>query len=710
MKLSKRVRISLLIALCVVVLGCLVLYAQTLQTKPEKDQLTVKFVAELLKTFHYSGQDINDAFSKKTFDGFLKRLDPNKRFFTKEDIDALKIYSTSIDDQIKKGEFTFFDEVFRIFDLRVQETETFYKDILSKPISLQSKDVFEWDPEKRDYPQTPKELRQYWEKLLKSQVILTYLQLIESRPTISQSISTSNPNVPYISELEQKARQKVEKELGLMFKNLKQEKPKDRMAMYMNAMANSFDPHTDYLPVEEKENFDISMTGRLEGIGAELREDEGFVKVSRVMPGSAAWRQKELKEDDLILKVAQGDGEPVDIVGMRVNDAVKLIRGKKGTEVRLTVKKPTGQIVVISIIRDVVILEDTYAKSALISIKGSKDQWGYIYLPIFYRNFNSREGRNSSDDLLAEINKLKQKGVKGIIIDLRNNTGGALEDALKMSGFFIPTGPVLQTRARGAEAPPPFYDQDPSVAYSGPLVVMINEYSASASEILAAALQDYGRAVIVGSPHSFGKGTVQTIINMDDYAQAYPSLRPMGSLKITVQKFYRITGESTQFKGVSSDVILPGSLDSANSGERSLPNALPWDTMAAQPFSKWFQPLHMDILKKRSEERVKQSMAFKRISEAVADFKLQKAKKTSILDINELFKEQKRNQFLAKQMKATANQMIEVNGLEAVSSSDVRAKEWIKQLSKDVYIEESTFILKDLASFGSPLLTVQPHK
>ena len=350
----------------------------------------------------------------------------------------------------------------------------------------------------------------------------------------------------------------------------------DWLSIYLNSITTIYDPHTAYFPPQDKENFDIAMSGQLEGIGARLTSKGGFIVVAEIVPGSACWRQGQLKVGDKILKVGQGDEEPIDITDMRTDHAVKYIRGKKGTEVRLTVKQVDGSVITIPIIRDIVILEETYTKSAVI------DNKGYINLPKFYADFSGNGGRDCSDDVKNEILKLKEEGVEGIILDLRNNGGGSLQDVVEMAGLFIKEGPIVQVKAKVGK-PRVYSDTDESVYYDGPLVVMVNTYSASASEILAAAMQDYGRAVIVGgSPTTFGKGTVQRAFDLDGFvSEAYDEIKPLGALKLTLQKFYRIDGGTTQLKGVTPDIILPDTWSYLNVGEKDQEFPIPWDEIGS---------------------------------------------------------------------------------------------------------------------------------
>ncbi|MEO1715046.1 MAG: S41 family peptidase, partial [Bacteroidota bacterium] len=365
------------------------------------------------------------------------------------------------------------------------------------------------------------------------------------------------------------------------YERLEKRKRSDYLSIYINSITNVFDPHTSYFEPIEKQNFDINMSGKLEGIGARLQSDGNYTKITSVIVGGPAWKQGDLKENDKIMKVAQDGEDPIDVTGMQLDDVVSQIRGEKGTKVILTVKKIDGSIADIEIVRDVVILEEGFAKSLILHTT-AKEKVGFISLPRFYDDFYDEEGRSCARDVATEIDKLKKENVRGIILDLRNNGGGSLRDVVTMSGFFIEKGPIVQVKARG-RSPEVLEDNDPSVKWDGHLIVMVNQFSASASEILAAALQDYERAVIVGSTSTFGKGTVQRFYNLDRAIPGYSELKPFGEIKLTTQKFYRIDGGSTQLKGVTPDIILPDMYSYIETGEKEQEYPMNWTQIAPVP-------------------------------------------------------------------------------------------------------------------------------
>ena len=437
------------------------------------------------------------------------------------------------------------------------------------------------------------------------------------------------------------------------------------------------------------------MSGQLEGIGAVLREDDGYIKIIKIVPGSAASRKKEVEVDDVILKVGQGDEPPVDIVEMPIREAVKLIRGKKGTVVTLTIQKSDQSIRRVPIVRDIVIIEETFAKAATIKT-ASKRKLGYIYLPSFYRDFKNAFGRNANKDVRRHVRRLQEMNVDGLILDLRNNGGGSLQDAIDISGQFISKGPIVQVQNR-AKMNETRFDYNPALEYEGPLLVLTNQYSASASEILAAALQDYGRAIIVGADHTFGKGTVQTFYNLDDFINKnFLSLRPLGSTKITIQKFFRINGESTQFKGVTPDIILPSTIDYQDHGEKDLPHALPWTETDSLSYQKWGDILPIDRLKKASDRRVQNSPIFKAV-QRYSDLMEGSLESPQPISVLEIWEEQAKVAKLKKEIEdLTKEHSIHFELLDASDPKSDSEKDFLKQLKSDYILDEAVNILGDL--------------
>jgi carboxyl-terminal processing protease len=473
--------------------------------------------------------------------------------------------------------------------------------------------------------------------------------------------------------------------------------------LYFNAITSIYDPHTEYYAPKDKANFDIGMSGQLEGIGAQLQEKDGFIKVTNIVPGSASWRQGQLKTGDIIMKVAQGNAEPVDITDMQLDDAVQLIRGKKGTEVRLTVKKPDASIVIIKLIRDIVVMEETFAKSVI--LKGEK-KLGYIKLPSFYADFNGKGGHSCAKDVKKEIEKLKEENVEGIILDLRNNGGGSLGDVVEMAGLFIEKGPIVQVKSKTGSA----YvmdDKDPATIYDGPLTIMVNSNSASASEIMAAAIQDYKRGVIVGTSQStFGKGTVQRFFDLDEYLpEKFSSLKPLGQVKITTQKFYRINGGATQLKGVTPDIVIPDPYYLLDQGEKEQDYPIAWDEIAPSTYKVWEQKYSIERLKANSAARIQSDSSFISI-EATAK-RLRKQKDSTIVSLNydKYLIEKKQAEAEAKKAEKLDKEIskIEIIALKPtvpVFEGDTlkasKEKEWYKTIKKDLYLNETVLIMNEM--------------
>jgi carboxyl-terminal processing protease len=674
---------------------------------PQADSFTKnKLLAHLIRTglrqWHYSDKKIDDTFSEKVFKEFLEYMDYSKRFFLKSDIDELRKYKNFIDKEFTGGSILMMAKAAQRLDQRIHQVMDFYGELLAAPFDFTQQEDLEMDPEKRAYCSSPGELKEYWRKTLKYRTLLRYIALIETKGKKKNR-----------KELEEESRQAVQKSFKSTFNRLLQANENDSLSRYFNAFINVYDPHSTYFQPVDKESYDMGMAGSFEGIGALLGNEDEYVKVVRIIPGGPSWRGKQLEAEDLILKVAQGDEESVDIIGMRTVDAVKLIRGKKGTLVRLTVKKPDDRIVEIPIVRDVVILEETFARSAILVHEKAKKRFGYIYLPTFYDDFIPG-GRNSTGDVKKELEKLKLKQVDGIILDLRDNGGGALRDGVNMSGLFIPRGPIVQVKDKKNHIKI-LTDPDPGVAYTGPLLVMISQLSASSSEILAGALQDYHRALIVGSAHSYGKGTVQAMVNLDQFvSEKREKYDSYGALTITIQKFYRITGKAIQWKGVTPDIALPGRYDSLEIGERFLDYSLEWDTIAATDYKKWNpKPLTSPTLVDKSRTRVQDNPGFKQIKKYAERIKQMRDQTRYSLQLDEVLK---RRALLKKEREKLENTQIQLTHIQPLPSTEQektgpermkeivlkQRQEWFKGLKKDIALGEAVEILDDMIRMEKP--------
>jgi carboxyl-terminal processing protease len=687
------------------------------RSSDEKRKLVVETVMKTIQTGHYSPRPIDDTFSSRVYHKMLSTLDHNKEFFIKPDIAKLSKYEFQIDDQIRANSLEFFDSVDAIYVRRLHDAEKFYPPMLTKPFAFNGNEVLQGDAEKIDYPADENAMMDRWRLLLKAQVLARYVDLKNEQDKKKENKDSVNAKMKTDAELEVQAREGVKKLQQRVFRRRDNFKEDQRFTMYVNVLTEMEDPHTGYFPPVEKKNFDNSMSGSFFGIGAQLREDfeTGKIMVAAIVTGSPSWKQGDLKAGDEIQKVAQGDKAPVDIQGFEIDDVVKLIRGEKGTEVRLTVKKPDGSVKIVPIKRDVVQLEETFAKSAIIKSKGGPV--GYIYLPEFYADFNHINGRSCAVDIGKEVAKLKDAGVTGIILDLRQNGGGSLGDVVDMSGVFVGKGPVVQVKSNHA-APTVLRAQGrDSALYSGPLAIMIDQGSASASEILAAAMQDYKRAVIVGST-SYGKGTVQKMVSLDDMVDPMTRLHmaadtssesSLGALKLTMEKFYRINGGSTQLKGVTPDISIPDIYDGYDDeelGERNRKSALAWDEIPPANYKPTNSVPNLKDLQAMSTARVKDNATFNLISEKSKYLKRKKDDSRVYLNEQQYRKEQAEVNATSKKMdelqkKAVVLEItsptVDVERFASDTAAVSKNKEWLKAKSKDIYISETVNIVNDMA-------------
>ena len=668
---------------------------------PSSDDLVkLNLVVSGLQQAHYSPQTMDDAFAERVFDLWLKRTDYSKKFLTQNDVNNLTKSKTDIDNQLKEGTIDFFDKAYDLLQQRITDAEAYYPEILSKPFDFSVSESIESDNDKLHFEADTKGLKEAWRKTLKYQTLIQFSSLKEDQQNaIDRKDSTMEIKSDKI--LEASAREKVLKANADYFSQLKELDREDWLAIYINCIVNAEDPHSEYFPPADKANFDIQMTGQFQGIGATLQQKDGNIKVTAIVPGSASWRQGDLKAGDIILKVAQGSAEPVSIEGMRLDKAILLIRGTKGTEVRLTVKKQDGSISVIPIIRDVVILEDTYAQSYIIETGGKKI--GLLKLPGFYEDFSGQNGnRSCAVDVKKELLKLETEKVDAIIFDVRDNGGGSLSDVVTIGGYFISKGPIVQVKDRDGKVNQ-LDDTDPKTIYDGPLVVMVNENSASASEIFAAAMQDYNRAVIIGSTSTHGKGTVQQQFNLDDYVQT--SSTSIGQINITTQKFYRINGGSTQLKGVTPDIILPDPYSMIPYGEHELDFPLPWDQIKQANYSITDQTYDLKTIIQNSSNRTSTSNSFKLIGEEQSELSNLYNNSQISLNYDDYKKkqaDQKADQKLYDAI-STDTTLSKVYNLTAdlanVKSDTVRMssnKETLHNILKDVYLYEATQVLGDM--------------
>ena len=703
------------------------------KTDPEKDKLLLELLAFVIEKGHYNPAKIDDTFSKGVYKDYIAALDPSKRFFLESDLEEFSKFETSLDDQILNKELTFFELTYTRLMKRMEESKTYYKDALEKPIDYSKNEELNTDYEKMPFAKNAKELKERWRLQVKLSALsnlvdkqkleedyakdinkTTEEKLAEYKKSLGTKYNVSlekkflddlekkkNEAPKTYQDLEKDARESTLKSLNDYFNFIKELNRNDWFSVYINSIATRFDPHTSYFAPEEKERFDVGISGKLEGIGARLQKKNDFTEISELISGGPAWRGKELEAGDVILKVAQGAGEPIDVVGMRLDDVVKKIKGPKGTEVRLTTKKTDGTIKVITIIRDEVEIEETYVKSSIIEKNGLK--YGVINLPKFYIDFEDKNSRDAGKDVALEVERLKKEGIQGIIMDVRDNGGGSLKTVVDIAGLFIDKGPIVQIKSAEGKKEV-LYDRDEKIEWDGPLVVMINGFSASASEILAAAIQDYKRGIIIGSKQSYGKGTVQNVIDLNQFVRG-SDMGDLGALKTTTQKFYRINGGSTQLEGVKSDIVMPDRYEYLKMGERDVDNAMPWDKIDAAEYNVWNQQTNFETAIENSKIRMIENKQFNLIDENAKWLDERNKQNVYSLQINKFKTEQKNLLEISKKYKSIADyknsfQFTSLPYEEELIKTDVSLKEkredWHENLSKDIYIEEAIHILDDL--------------
>ncbi len=669
-----------------------------------KNTKILRNVGVLLEEGHYSPKKIDDVFSKEVLKKFINELDGDKNIFFQSDIDNFNNkYGTKIDDEIHGSELLSFYEINDLYLKKLNETSSLYINILSKPFDFTKDESIMLDGDKLAFPKNEAERTDMWRKRLKYMALGRYVDMQEER---EKNKDKKDFKVKADSTLEREARDQTRKQIERYFSTKKtRETNEENFSTFINSITGAMDPHTNYFPPVDLRAFNESMSGRFFGIGAQLKEDDGKIKIASLVTGGPAWKNGDLKENDEIIAVAQGTQAPVDVTGYSVSDAVKLIRGaEKGTEVRLTVKRMDGSTKVISLLRDDIKLEDTFAKSAI--IKGEY-KIGYIYLPEFYADFERPTGARCAADVAKEIDKLKEEKVDGIVLDLRGNGGGSLYDVVQMAGLFIEDGPICQVKGRDEKANV-LKDRDKTMQYNGPFAVMVDETSASASEIFAAAIQDYKRGVIIGSTSTYGKGTVQRNIPLNPEAEntllANKKIDDLGSVKLTLQKFYRINGGATQLKGVTPDIVLPDRLEYLKFREKDNPDALQWDEIAKADYKTWTSNVSTDAVVANANSELTKNTTFGKIRTNVQWLEKYSNKEYS-LNINKYKTEQKEFKSVYKQIedlyklpKALDIKNIAADTMAINQAKDKveKNKQWIKRISDDIYIDESVKVLNKM--------------
>ena len=694
--LRNRISLVILISLSTLVFGF-----SPKEQDPNKDKLLIEIISYVINRGHYDPREINDSFSENAFVNYLESLDGQHRFFLQSDIRTFESFRFKIDDEIKNAQINFFDLTFLRLKKRMKQVESFYSEILSKPFDFNIKEEISLDFKTIPYAKSLDELKAFWRKRFKLNALETFIGKKDEE--IEKKKADNNYTMISDIELEENIREEIEENIKNLFEIYNDQKRKDWFSIYLNSIVLQFDPHTYYFAPRDKDRFDMSMSGKFEGIGARLSKRNQQIKVVEIISGGPVWRQENLQVGDAILKVRQENQiEAVDISGMVIDEAVKLIKGPKGTKVFLTIKRVEGNIEEISIVRDVVELEETYAKSTL--IKDVSGDYGLIELPKFYINFENYNERNAAIDVKKELQQLKQKNVKGIILDLRNNGGGSLKTVVDMTGYFIDKGPVVQVKSTGGRKEV-LKDVDPSIIWDGPLVVLVNEFSASASEIIAAALQDYKRAIVLGSKQTFGKGTVQNVIDLNKMITG-GTYGDLGALKVTTDKFYRVNGKSTQLEGVKSDIVFPDRYAYVEMGEKDQDNPLAWDRITPANYKPSVMN-NYDYAVEKSKKRLEENPIVSLIDEQALWVKSQQNDFSYFLDYDSFKTEMETKKKFAERFDKLSEfeSPFEFKWLPEAGQknppNDItieKRNRGLESLKKDFYITEAVRILEDLSS------------
>jgi carboxyl-terminal processing protease len=659
---------------------------------PDKDKLLMQLVTYLLEEGHFESKDINDTFSEGVYESFLNQVDPFKNYFYQSDIKEFEAYKTDLDDQILNHDVGFFNLVYNRLLTRIEDSRKVYKQVLEVPFDYNLEETFSTDYENKSHASSKSEMKDNWRKQLKFSTLSNYHDLVSEEKEIKKSNT----------DLEAEAREATLKSLNESASYIDDLRREDWLSMYINAIAEEFDPHTFYFAPQDKDRFDAQMSGKYEGIGARLQKRMDEISITELISGGSAWRQNKLEVGDIILKVRQEDEvEAVNVVGMRLDDAVKLIKGPKGTNVILTLKKVDGKIEDLSIPRDEIELEETYAKSTIVEKGGTT--FGVINLPKFYIDFEDVNSRNAATDVKKEIERLKSEGMQGLVLDLRGNGGGSLKTVVDMGGLFIEQGPIVQVRSTG-EDKEVLKDTDRSIEWDGPLVILVNELSASASEILAAAMQDYKRAIVIGSKQTYGKGTVQNIVDLNRMIRSNTN-GDMGAFKFTTQKYYRINGGSTQLEGVKSDVVVPDRFSYIDIGEKDQENPLEWDEIAPANYNIWESSFDYETTIKNSKERMNSSAEIKLIDDNARWIKTMRDRSVYPLNFSKYVLDLESNETDAKRFDVLSEYQSDLTYeslpyerplMEQDSVFKINRERWHENLSKDIYMEEAINVLSDL--------------
>ena len=664
---------------------------------PDKDKLLIEVITYVMERGHYDPKDINDDFSEHVFNSYIEGIDGQRRFFLQSDINNFRRFKSEIDDQIRMSDISFFNLTYDRLMARMSQVKSFYSELLDEPFDFSIKDSINLKFEEIPYAKTLNGLKDLWRKRFKLSTLEYFSDLVDQEDFEIEKDSTYQ--VKSIIVMEEEARSKTKENIENYFDVFDDIERKDWFSIYINTITLEFDPHSNYFAPDDKERFDQNISGKFEGIGARLQKKDQEVKIVEVIVGGPVWKAKALEVGDVILKVAQKDEDPLEIGPMRLNDAVKLIKGPKGTQVFLTVKRVSGVTEEVIINRDVVELEESYAKSSIIKKNGKS--YGFIELPKFYIDFKDQNSRNAASDIKKELEILKKKNVSGVIMDLRNNGGGSLKTVVDITGFFIDEGPVVQVKSTGGKKDI-LYDEDPSVVWDGSLVIMVNKFSASASEILAAALQDYKRAIILGSKQTFGKGTVQNVIDLNRIISG-GTHGDLGAVKLTTDKFYRINGGSTQLEGVKSDIIVKNQYSYIEMGEKDQDNPLAWDSIEPASYRQWSNQINYDYAISQSAKRLKDNPYIQLLEKQARGIENQQDDFTYTLNYQDYLNEQEANRKISEKFIELKDYKSELTfewtpeaGVDQDEVVKERKSRWIESLQQDFYIDEAVSILEDL--------------
>lgn len=673
-------------------------------SNPDKDKLLIQIITFVLDQGHFDPIALDDEFSAELFADYIEIVDPVKRYFYQSDYEDFEAFKLNIDDQLKATDITFFNVVNERMLKRIEEAKEIYKEVLSEPFDYTIDEDFDTNYENSTFAKNKRELKDRWRKQLKFSTLSNYDDILEEEKRAKEA----DPDYVLKSDeqIEKEAREATLKSINIYFEDyIDDQQREDWFAIYVNTIVEEYDPHTYYLAPKGKEDFDQRMSGKLEGIGARLQKRMDYIKIVELISGGPAWRSNKLEVEDVILKVKQEDEDvAVDIVGMRINDAIKYIKGPKGTKVTLTIKKVDGSVKDVEIVRDVVELVETYAKASIVEKDNMK--FGIINLPAFYVDFQDYKNINAAKDVKEEIERLKADGMQGLVLDLRNNGGGSLPAVVDMAGLFIKDGPIVQVRSTD-QPKEVLRDRDKSISWDGPLVILVNEISASASEIMAAAMQDYKRAIIIGGKQTYGKGTVQNVIDLNNMLRNNTS-GDLGALALTRQKYYRINGGSVQLEGVKSDVNVPGRFSFIDVGEKDKDNPLPYDEIDAADYTPWDHYFDYDATIANSKKRMSTNGQLKLIEENAKWVKSKIDETVFSLNYKTYKAQLEANEAESKKFDAMSdydsNLTFQSHGFEkaliAQDTTDLKEKRdrWHASLKKDVYVEEALNVLEDLKS------------